>query len=136
MLRTTQGLIDVLGLDAQIVSTSFQSRLGSGRWIQPYTDERLTELAKRGVRRLAVLCPAFVTDNLETLEEIGMRGADQWRELGGEELCLVPCPNSGDAMATAVATLAADNNQTLSPNARVLARPSSRALTATRFTID
>ena len=108
MLRTTQGLIDVLGLDAQIVSTSFQSRLGSGRWIQPYTDERLTELAKRGVRRLAVLCPAFVTDNLETLEEIGMRGADQWRELGGEELCLVPCPNSGDAMATAVATLAAE----------------------------
>ena len=103
---TTKGLVDALGLDPAQTSTSFQSRLGSGEWIQPYTDEVFNELAASGVRRLAVLCPAFVTDHLETLEEIGLRGAEQWRSLGGEAFQLVPCPNASPGMATAVAELA------------------------------
>ena len=115
---TTKGLVAALGLDPARVSTSFQSRLGSGQWIQPYTDEVFGELAARGVRRLAVLCPAFVTDNLETLEEIGLRGAEQWQSLGGEAFRLVPCPNASPAMATAVAALARD--------AGPFARPASR----------
>jgi ferrochelatase len=103
---TTRCLQASLGLDPAHLSTSFQSRLGRARWIQPYTDEALRELAERGVRRLAVLCPSFVADCLETLEEIGIRGAAQWRELGGEQLRLVPCPNASPAMADALARLA------------------------------
>lgn len=103
---TTRGLQASLGLDPARSSTSFQSRLGRAPWIQPYTDDALRELAERGVQRLAVLCPSFVTDCLETLEEIGIRAAAQWRELGGEELRLAPCPNSSDAMADALVRLA------------------------------
>jgi protoporphyrin/coproporphyrin ferrochelatase len=53
---------------------SFQSRLGSDPWLKPYTDFELAELPKRGVKNLLVICPAFVSDCLETLEEIGIRG--------------------------------------------------------------
>jgi ferrochelatase len=65
----------------------------------------LPELADRGVRRLAVICPAFVADCLETLEEIAIRGREQWLELGGEELELIPSLNSEPAWIAAVADL-------------------------------
>ncbi len=65
----------------------------------------LPELAARGVRRLAVLCPAFVADCLETLEEIGIRARAQWHELGGEELHLVPSLNAHPIWASAVAEM-------------------------------
>jgi len=115
---TTQGLVSTLGLDAAKVTTAFQSRLGRTPWIQPYTDEAFTRLAAQGIRRLAVLCPAFVTDNLETLEEIGIRGAEQWHELGGEALRLVPCPNASPAMADALARLALDAGPFVRPGSR------------------
>jgi ferrochelatase len=91
---TARALARALALPDDRYSVSFQSRLGRTPWIRPYTDERLAELAASGVRRLAVLCPAFVADCLETLEEIGIRGREQWREAGGEALHLVPCPNA------------------------------------------
>ena len=100
---TTRGLQARLGLDPKTSSLSFQSRLGRTPWIRPYTDEVLPELAAQGVRRLAVLCPAFVADCLETVEEIGIRGRDQWQELGGEALRLVPCVNAHPAWVAAVA---------------------------------
>jgi ferrochelatase len=100
---TTRALGDVLGLAPRDCSISFQSRLGRIPWIKPYTDEVLPQLASRGVKRLAVLCPAFVADCLETLEEIGMRGREQWREVGGEELLLAPCPNAHPSWVSAVA---------------------------------
>ena len=78
-------------------STSFQSRLGRTPWIKPYTDFELPRLFEAGVRKLAVLCPAFVADCLETLEEIGMRARDQWLALGGEALTLVPSLNATPA---------------------------------------
>jgi ferrochelatase len=65
----------------------------------------LPELAARGVRRLAVACPSFVADCLETLEEIGVRAREQWRALGGEELRLVPCANDDPRFVAAVADL-------------------------------
>ncbi len=65
----------------------------------------LSDLARRGVRRLAVACPSFVADCLETLEEIGIRGREQWLAAGGEELALVPCPNASPAFVDAVAGL-------------------------------
>ncbi|MBL4609813.1 MAG: ferrochelatase, partial [Pseudomonas sp.] len=63
------------------------------KWIEPYTETRLDELAAQGVKRLLVMCPAFVSDCIETLEEIGDRGREQFIEAGGEELVLVPCLN-------------------------------------------
>jgi len=100
---TTRALVRALRLPAERSSLSFQSRLGRQPWIQPYTDEVLPQLAERGVRRLAVLCPSFVADCLETVEEIGIRGREQWLAVGGEELLLVPCPNAHPRWVRAVA---------------------------------
>lgn len=91
---TSRALVAALGLAEGAHSTSFQSRLGRTPWIRPFTDEHLPELAHAGVKRLAVLCPSFAADCLETIEEIGMRAVEQWRELGGEALELVPCVNA------------------------------------------
>lgn len=85
--------------------TSFQSRLGRTPWIKPYTDKVLTELATRGIKRLAVACPSFVSDCLETLEEIGIRAKEQWIEAGGEELTLIPCMNADDRWVDAVVSI-------------------------------
>jgi protoporphyrin/coproporphyrin ferrochelatase len=74
-------------------SVSFQSRLGRDPWLKPYTDYELPRLAAGGVKRLLVMCPAFVSDCLETLEEIGMRGRETFLEAGGKEFTLIPCLN-------------------------------------------
>lgn len=68
-------------------SVSFQSRLGRAKWIEPYTEARLDELAKSGVKKILVMCPAFVADCIETLEEIGDRGKEQFREAGARSWC-------------------------------------------------
>ncbi len=86
-------------------STSFQSRLKGRQWIEPYTDVVLVELAKKGVKRLAVACPSFVSDCLETLEEIGVEARDTFRAAGGEELRLVPCVNDDPPFIAALAQL-------------------------------
>jgi ferrochelatase len=100
---TARALAKALGLGPEHWTLSFQSRLGRTPWIKPYTDEVLPELAERGIRRLAVVCPSFVADCLETIEEIGIRAREQWLGLGGEELMLIPCVNGHP---TWVATLA------------------------------
>jgi ferrochelatase len=102
---TTRSLAAQLGLGKDAHSLSFQSRLGRTPWIQPYTDRVLPELAARGAKRLAVLCPAFVADCLETLEEIAIRGREQWLALGGEELALVPSLNAEPAWIEAVTAM-------------------------------
>jgi len=91
---TTCGLRARLGLDETNSSISFQSRLGRTPWIRPYTDEVIVQLAERGVKRVAVYCPAFVADCLETLEEIGIRARASFTEAGGERLELVPSLNA------------------------------------------
>lgn len=100
--HTTTALVAALGLDASKAMMSFQSRLGRDPWVKPYTDLVLPELAQRGVKRLAVMCPAFVADCLETVEEIGMRAKEQWLALGGEDLLLVPSLNDHPRWAHAV----------------------------------
>ena len=100
---TSHALAAALNLAPDAYSTSFQSRFGRTPWIQPYTDEVLERLAERGVKRLAVACPSFVADCLETLEEIGIRGSTRWLELGGEELHLIPCLNADPTFAEAIA---------------------------------
>jgi ferrochelatase len=102
---TTRALVQRLGLRDGGWSQSFQSRLGRIPWLRPYTDEVLAELPARGVRRLAVVCPAFVADNLETLEEIGMRGRETFLHAGGEAFTLAPCLNEDPRWVSALAAL-------------------------------
>jgi len=102
---TTRALAGALDLAADGHSTAFQSRLGRTPWIRPYTDHVLPELAEAGVRRLAVMCPSFVADCLETLEEIGIRAREQWEGLGGESLTLVPSLNAHPRWVEAVAAM-------------------------------
>ena len=100
---TTRTLAAALALAPAAHSTAFQSRLGRARWTQPSTEEALARLRSAGVRRVAVLCPAFVADCLETLEEIGIRAREQWRQHGGEELVLVPSLNEDPRWVEAAA---------------------------------
>jgi ferrochelatase len=102
---TARSLAARLALAPEAWSLAFQSRLGRTPWIRPYTDEHLPELAARGVKRLAVLCPSFVADCLETLEEIGIRGRAKWRSLGGDDLLLVPSLNTHPSWVTALTAL-------------------------------
>ena len=91
---TARELAQRLGLEAGKWTVTFQSRLGRTPWVKPYTDLVIPELARGGVKRLAVFCPAFVADCLETLEEIGIRARDQFLGCGGESLTLVPSLNA------------------------------------------
>jgi ferrochelatase len=102
---TARGIAERLGLSKDGYSVSFQSRLGRTPWIKPYTDFVLPELAAKGVKRLAVFCPAFVADCLETLEEIGIRAEQQFKAAGGESLRLVPSLNATPAWVRTVAAL-------------------------------
>jgi ferrochelatase len=97
---TTRALVARLGLPAERTSVAFQSRLGRTPWIRPYLDVQVRELAARGVKRIAVFSPAFVADCLETLEEIGLRLAEDFRAHGGEELRLVPSLNASPPWGT------------------------------------
>lgn len=104
-MATSRALVQRLGLPEDKVSVAFQSRLGRTRWIQPATDARLLELAKQGVRKLAVAEPSFVADCLETLEEIGIRGREDFRAAGGEDLILVPALNASQTWAEGLAAI-------------------------------
>lgn len=102
---TSRALAESLALGPDDYTVCFQSRLGRTPWIQPYTDEQLPILYEQGFRRLAIFCPAFVADCLETLEEIGIRAKEDWAALGGEALELVPSLNATPAWVTALADL-------------------------------
>jgi ferrochelatase len=102
---TTRAVAGALPWPAERATTAFQSRLGPDPWIKPWSDEELPRLAARGAKRLLVLCPSFVADCLETLEEVGIRAHEQWRGLGGEALALAPCVNASPAWVRAAALL-------------------------------
>ncbi|MET0611830.1 MAG: ferrochelatase [Pseudomonas caspiana] len=101
-LRSAAVFAKQMGIADGKWSVSFQSRLGRAKWIEPYTEARLEELAAQGVKKLLVMCPAFVADCIETLEEIGDRGAEQFKAAGGEELTLIPCLNDDPNWAAAL----------------------------------
>lgn len=104
--RTSQLIAQGLNLSSQQYSTSFQSRLGKTPWIKPYTDELLVSLVAQGIKNLAITCPSFVTDCLETLEEIGIRAQKQWSQLGGEQFVLIPSMNSNPLWINALKNIA------------------------------
>lgn len=93
VLRTTELTMQALGGPDDKYSVSFQSRLGRDQWLQPATAGELARLARAGVRRLLVICPAFVVDCLETLEEIGISGRQTFLAAGGESFTLIPALN-------------------------------------------
>ena len=94
--KTTRLVREALGWPEEKVMICFQSRFGPEEWLQPYLDKTLEELPDRGVKRIAVMSPAFVTDCLETLEEIALRGRDSFMEAGGEVFSYIPCLNDTD----------------------------------------
>ena len=100
---TARAMAAQLGLSEEAYSVSFQSRLGRAEWIGPQTEALLRALAAQGVKRVAVACPSFVADCLETVEEIAMRARDVFIRSGGEELRLIPSLNSDPAWVDAVA---------------------------------
>ncbi|HHC07692.1 MAG TPA: ferrochelatase, partial [Actinobacteria bacterium] len=102
---TSRALAAALDVPPERTTTAFQSRMAGSRWIGPHTDRILEDLHARGVRRLAVLTPSFVADCLETLEEIGIRLRDQWVDLGGDDLLVVPCLNAAPRWVDVVAEL-------------------------------
>lgn len=91
--ETSRLITQQLSLGRTKTLTCFQSRLGRLTWTQPYTEHLLQNLAAQGIKRIAIACPSFVTDCLETLEEIGIRARATWLSLGGEELTLIPALN-------------------------------------------
>ncbi len=92
--ETTRLIAQKLGLRAEQYQVCFQSRLGRTPWIKPYTDQLLIDLSKQGVRTIAIVCPSFVGDCLETLEEINIRAREQWQSLRGKTFVFVPCVNT------------------------------------------
>ena len=92
-IATTEAFVRRAGIPPEMYSISFQSRLGREPWLEPYTDETLAKLAKSGKKRILVMTPAFVSDCLETLEEIAEEGKEIFLEAGGESFTMIPCLN-------------------------------------------
>ena len=92
-LEVTRLVAEKLQFKAGTFSTSFQSRLGFDPWLQPYTDRTIERLGKQGIKNMAIVTPAFVSDCLETLEEIAMEGQEIFHEMGGQDFTTVPCLN-------------------------------------------
>jgi len=94
--ETTKLIVKTLGLKEGTYSNSFQSRLLKDPWLKPYTDFEFDRLAKEGTKNIAVITPAFVADCLETLEEIAMRGKEDFIKAGGKNFKYIPCLNDND----------------------------------------
>ena len=102
---TSHLIAEKLGLQKDDYIVAFQSRLGKTPWITPYTDHTLNQLAKENIKNIAIVCPSFVADCLETLEEIDIRGKQQWKTLGGREFIRIPCLNANPTWVSALANI-------------------------------
>ncbi|UPQ80345.1 ferrochelatase [Flavobacterium azooxidireducens] len=94
--ETTKQVVEFLGIPEGKYSQTFQSRLAGDKWLTPYTDVEINKMPEKGIKKLAVVTPAFVSDCLETLEEIAMEANHQFKENGGEEFLAIPCLNDDD----------------------------------------
>ena len=108
VLETTEAVVKKLKIDRNKYSNSFQSRLPNEPWLKPYTDNELVRLAKEGKKNLIIVTPAFVTDCLETLEEIAMEGKEEFIDAGGKNYHYVSCLNDSDDWAKLIAKWAKD----------------------------
>jgi ferrochelatase len=105
---TTQIIAKNLNIPKEKIGFSFQSRLGREEWLKPYTALRFEELPKEGVKKLLVVCPAFVSDCLETLEEIAVEGKELFMHAGGESFTFIPCLNTQPLWIKTMATWVKD----------------------------
>ncbi|MRI32201.1 ferrochelatase [Endozoicomonas sp. OPT23] len=101
--RTTAAFVEKAGIPVDKYSVAFQSKLGRAKWLEPATSDMVQDLAKQGVKKLLIICPAFVADCLETIEEIGMEAKEDFIKAGGESLELIPCLNDYPSWAKLVA---------------------------------
>lgn len=108
---TTELIVKELGLTANQYTVAFQSRLGRTPWIKPYTDLVLPALRAQGMKNIAIVCPSFVADCLETLEEIDIRARAQWQELQGGEFTFIPCINDSEIWVNALATMVLNSSR-------------------------
>lgn len=108
-IATVAGFAAKAGLCPDSYSFSFQSRLGKDKWLEPATQDQLVRLARSGVRKLTVLCPAFTVDCLETIEELGIRGRETFLAEGGAEFNLIPCLNDHPVWVKALAAIALEH---------------------------
>lgn len=113
-MTTTRLLAEKLSLPKEKYSVSFQSRLGRG-WLQPFTDKRLEAMPGEGIKNLLVICPAFVSDCLETLEEIAMRGKEDFIKAGGTDYTMIPCLNESEDWVNAIEEFTNDASMILEP---------------------
>ncbi|MBY4594403.1 ferrochelatase [Ottowia caeni] len=104
-LETAKLLAERLALKSDDYVVCFQSRFGKAKWLEPYTDETLRALGQQGVGRVDVVCPGFVSDCLETLEEISMEGQEIFKEAGGQEFHYIPCLNDSPSWVAALTEL-------------------------------
>ena len=109
--KTGRLLAEALGLQKEQYLVSFQSRFGKAEWIKPYTTATLKELGQQKIRRVDVVCPGFVADCLETLEEIAMEGKEDFQHAGGGEYHYIPCLNDRNDWIHALTDLVLDNLQ-------------------------
>ncbi|MHB0926354.1 MAG: ferrochelatase [Gallionellaceae bacterium] len=129
--KTARLLAQQLGLKAEQYAISFQSRLGNAEWLKPYTAATLKELGKQKLKRLDVVCPGFVADCLETLEEIALEGKEEFQHAGGGEYHYIPCLNDRNDWLHALTGLVLDNlhGWLIEPDAAALEQGRLRALT-------
>jgi ferrochelatase len=109
--KTARLLASALGLTEAQYMVTFQSRFGKAEWLQPYTAPTLVKLAKEGVKRVDVMCPGFISDCLETLEEISLEVRQGFLTAGGKEFHYIPCLNDSHTWITALATIVEQNMQ-------------------------
>ncbi|MGV3577152.1 MAG: ferrochelatase [Devosia sp.] len=95
--KTTRLVREYLGWPKEKLMVTFQSRFGPTEWLQPYTDKTLEALPGKGIKKVAILAPAFSADCIETLEEIAMGGKNTFLEAGGDKFAYIPCLNDGPA---------------------------------------
>jgi len=128
--KTGRLLAQELGLKPEQYFVSFQSRFGKAEWIKPYTTATLLELGKQKTKRVDVVCPGFVADCLETLEEIAMEGKEDFQHAGGGEYHYIPCLNERDDWMHALTDLVMDNlhGWLIEPNTAELEQGRLRAL--------
>jgi len=95
-MQTTRLVTEKLGLDNTLIISSFQSRFGKAKWLQPYTEDTLKALPAQGVKRVTIICPGFSSDCLETIEEIEVENKEYFMEAGGETYDYIPCLNDNE----------------------------------------
>jgi ferrochelatase len=108
-LKTMEAFVDHAGIPGDKFSYAFQSRLGRKPWLKPYTDHVIESLPAQGIGKLLVICPSFISDCLETLEEIGIRAKADFEKAGGKALRLIPCLNEHPRWLDALETMTRRN---------------------------